>query len=517
MTAGDDIPGDARMARLCPPMPRGGWFGWLGPGIVTLIALLLRLPNLGEPRSIVFDETYYAKDGLSLLLFGHERQAIEGADQRILDLVADPEALNGVFKDEAAFVVHPPLGKWLIAGGEHLFGMNPFGWRFASLVAGVFAVLLAARILRRVARSNLVGTIGGLLIALDGLAIVMSRTALLDGFLMLFVLIGFGCLVLDRDWTRRRLAGGATRLWWRPWLLASGVGIGLACAVKWSGLYYLAAFGLMAVLWTVGARRAAGESRPWRAVIRRDILPSFLTLVPIAIVVYIASWAGWFLTDGGWDRQWAAQNPEGWAFLPDALRSLWNYHRDAWGFHTNLTTPHSYSANPWTWPVQGRPTSFFYESPDNICGTTSCAREVLALGNPILWWAGVLALFHQLWRWIARRDWRSGAVLGGFAAGWVPWLFFQHRTVFEFYSIVFEPFVMMALALSLGVVLGPAARAGAGHLAVEAVRRRRRGAIAIGVFLVLAVAAAWFFYPIWVGTPIPYDQWQWRMWLPSWI
>ncbi|MDP3972486.1 MAG: phospholipid carrier-dependent glycosyltransferase, partial [Candidatus Nanopelagicales bacterium] len=415
ITADDQTSADDRVARLCPPMPRGGWLGWLAPTVTALIALVLRLPNLSQPRSIVFDETYYAKDALSLLLFGYERQAVEGADQRILESTGDPQALAELFNGESAFVVHPPFGKWLIAAGEHVFGMTPFGWRIAALVAGVLSVVLAARILRRISRSNLIGTIAGFLVALDGLHIVMSRTALLDGFLMLFVLIGFGCVVLDRDWVRRRLTQGAVRLWWRPWLLAAGVSLGLACGVKWSGIYYLAAFGLMAVIWTVGARRAAGQTHPWLTVARRDILPAFLILVPIAVVTYVATWTGWFISDGGWDRQWAAQNPGGRTLIPDALRSLWHYHREAWGFHTNLSTPHSYSANPWTWPVQGRPTSFFYENSNGVCGAKECAQEVLALGNPIAWWAAVLALFHQLWRWVARRDWRSGAVLCGFA------------------------------------------------------------------------------------------------------
>ena len=32
--------------------------------------------------------------------------------------------------------VHPPLGKWLIALGIRIFGMNPVGWRIGAAVAG---------------------------------------------------------------------------------------------------------------------------------------------------------------------------------------------------------------------------------------------------------------------------------------------------------------------------------------------------------------------------------------------
>ena len=91
---------------------------------------------------------------------------------------------------------------------------------------------MLVRIARRMFRSTVLGCAAGLLMALDGLHFVLSRTALLDIFLMLFVLAAFGALVLDRDARRRRWLramesgldpsrpGRASRLpfavpWWR--------------------------------------------------------------------------------------------------------------------------------------------------------------------------------------------------------------------------------------------------------------------------------------------------------------
>ena len=496
-------------------MPAGGWRGWSGPIAVTLIAAVLRLVDLGRPHAVAFDETYYMKDALSLLLFGYERSAVEGADQTILDTGGSPEGLASVFNPDAAFVVHPPLGKWVIASGEQLFGVTPFGWRIGVAVLGILSVLLVARIVRRLTRSNLIGTLAGLLLAIDGLAIVMSRTALLDNSLMFFVIVAFGALLLDRDQSRKKLAALGENLtamgpalWWRPWRIAAGISLGLACGVKWSGLYFIAAFGILTVLWDVGSRRAIGCKMPFRSMLVRDALPAFISIVGVAIVVYLTTWSGWLLTDGGWGRDWAVGEPTSFGWIPDSLRSLWHYHAEAWGFHTNLESDHSYEANPWGWPVQARPTSFFYESPTGICGADKCAQEVLALGNPFVWWAATAALFHQAGRWVGRRDWRSGAVLCGFAAAWVPWLFFENRTIFSFYSIVMLPFMVMALAMSLGTVLGPVNAPG---------NRRVVGSVAVGSFVVLAIAASWWFYPIWTGQPIPYDMWNLRMWFPSWV
>ena len=509
--------------RLVPPMPAGGWRGWAGPLLVTALAAVIRIVNLGHPHAIVFDETYYPKDALSLLRFGVERGFLENANELLIGSDGNWRELD-IWTDKPGYVVHPPLGKWLIGLGEYVFGATPFGWRITVAVLGVIAVLLTARIARRLTRSNLLGTVAGLLLAIDGMHIVLSRTGLLDLILGFWVLVTFGLLLLDRDRMRARLAalvhesggtlgdlndGWGPRLGLRPLRWAAAFALGAATATKWSGLWFVIAFGLMTVLWDVSARRIVGVRHPWKATLLRDALPAAAAWVGIVVVVYVASWTGWFLSDDGYARDWAAS--QGPSIIPESLRSLWHYHAEAYRFHVGLRSEHSYASNPLSWLLQTRPTSFYWdlvEDGTGACGAQKCASSVLALGNPVIWWAGTLALVHQLWRWAARRDWRSGAVLAGVAAGWVPWLFTLDRTVFTFYTVVFAPFLVMALTLTLGAILGPA---DAGE------KRRERGALVAGAVVVAAVVVAWWFMPVWTGESIPYDAWRLRMWMPTWI
>ena len=104
------------------------------------------------------------------------------------------------------YVVQPPLGKLLMAVGEWLFGLTTLGWRVAPALIGTLAVLVMCRVARRLTRSTLLGCTAGLLLSLDGLEFVLSRTGILDIFLMFFVLAAFGALVVDRDVSRGRLA-----------------------------------------------------------------------------------------------------------------------------------------------------------------------------------------------------------------------------------------------------------------------------------------------------------------------
>lgn len=518
---------------------------WLGPLFVALVAGVLRFWNLGRPNAVIFDETYYAKDAWALINQGYEGSWPKDIDKSILK---DPSAVP--IPTDPGYVVHPPVGKWIIGIGEKLFDFTPFGWRFMVAVLGTLSVLMLCRIGRRLFRSTFLGCLAGALLAVDGLHFVMSRTALLDLVLMFFVLAAFGCLIVDRDWARRRLAAAlpededgvlrpdaevaeSVRLGWRPWRIAAGVMLGLAAGTKWNGLYVMAAFGVLTVLWDVGGRRVAGAARPYLTVLKKDLVPAFVSTVPVAIVTYTLSWSGWFLTDKGYFRGWADKrlglSPEhiplplfgdlklpqvDMTWVPAPLRSFWHYETEVYSFHVNLTSGHAYQSNPWSWILLGRPVSYYYEDPkagEDGCpdGTVDkCASEVLALGTPLLWWAASLAICYILWRWFFRRDWRAGAIACGIAAGWVPWFFYQERTIFLFYAVVFVPFLCLAVSMMIGAMLGPPG---------SDERRRAIGAIGAGVLVLLIIWNFIYFYPLYTGQPIPVDDWRDRMWLDTWV
>ena len=515
MTSAPDRSIDSLPDRLAPAMPSSGWRGWVGPLAVGAIAGLTRIPNLGRPNAVVFDETYYAKDAWSYLRYGVEIDEVDNHKDLMLQ-AGDNWRTVEAFSGDPGFIVHPPVGKWTIAAGEYLFGVTPFGWRIAIAIFGVLAVIITARIVRRLTRSDVLGTIAGLLLALDGIHLVMSRTALLDLVLGFWVLAGFGLLLIDRDHTRSLVAGMVRKrgvdqvaaglgpwLGLRLWRIAAIAAFGLAIGTKWSGVYFLAAFMALSLFWDASLRKGIGVDHPWSSAFARDLPLAAASTLLVAVGVYLFTWTGWFTTSTGWSRNWAAD--QGPSVVPDPIRSLWHYHSEMWNFHTNLSAEHNYASNPLSWPFMTRPTSFYYESPQG-CGTDSCSSAILAVGNPIIWWAALLAIPYQLWRWIAARDWRSGAIIVGIAAGWLPWLLYLDRTIFTFYTVVYVPFVVMAVTLTLGSI----ARAFTGH-------RRWIGTTVVGAYLIAVVIAAWWFYPVWTADVISYDAWRVRMWLPTWI
>ena len=205
------VAADPRLERL---------YGWLAPTLITVLAAVLRLWNLGHPHALVFDETYYVKDAWSQWNLGYAATWPEGADARFAAGETD------IFTTTSSFVVHPPLGKYLIGVGMWLFGPdNSFGWRISTALAGTALVLVLFLLAKTLTNSTVFASVAAFLLAIDGLGIVMSRVALLDVFLALFILLAFWFVALDRARTLDRLAARTARRvrirWCSAWSTAT--------------------------------------------------------------------------------------------------------------------------------------------------------------------------------------------------------------------------------------------------------------------------------------------------------
>ena len=402
--------------------------------IITIFSLIIRIWHLNLPKGYIFDEIYYAKNANSLIEHGVELNEQGGAD----------------------FIVHPPLGKWLIGIGIKIFGNNEFGWRIIPALVGTACVILIYLIAQRLFNSIFLSSTAALLMALDGLALVMSRVALLDIFLMFFILLCCYFILTNNLWL-------------------SGVAIGLAGASKWSGFFLIP----LIIALTIN----------WKNLQLSSLLRRLVQFIFIPIGVYFITWIGWILNSNGWGRQSGG----------NLFTSLWKYHIEILNFHRELSEKHAYNANPWSWLVLGRPTSFYYESPSD-CGAASCAQEILAIGTPVLWWAGVFAIAVTAGLFIVSKDRIAAFILAGIAGTYLPWFFIQSRTMFYFYAISILPFLILALIYTF-------------NWALKYKDYRKY----IGVFIIVVAINFIYFLPIFLGIQMPYSDWLDRMWLPSWI
>jgi dolichyl-phosphate-mannose-protein mannosyltransferase len=506
---------------------RGKALALLIPLTLLAVAGTLRFYRLDEPQRCYFDETYYYYQARDLREQGVER----------------------------LFAVHPPVGKWMIAGGLALFGVErgspldeavvvdpgecrvsdqaenspartreaaeSFARRFAPALVGTLWVGVTYLAALRLFRRRGTAALAALLLSVEGLAFTMSRIAMLDVFLGFWVTVGFWLLLVDRD---QQWAGPhgmpphhkddplPRRPRWARYL--AGVAFGLALATKWSALLAIAAAGLFLMVSELAWRRQLTGS-PWVKT-GRIVVSGTVTLVLVPLAVYVLSYSSWFanfeytqVSQQLCSAQGSVQEcPTSLAGQVERVAQSWlGEQARIFRFHRDLDAEHPYRAPARTWPLLLRPVVYYYESCPQADADqgASCqvqrghVAEILGIGNPMIWWMALPAYLVVLWAAARRREWAAGAILVFLVLQYVPW-FWSPRPVFLFYATPLVPFICLALA----------------YAAVRASARRRLRWIPAAV-ATLALIGFLFWYPVLAGLEIPRSMWQLRMWLPSWI
>jgi len=185
-----------------------------------------------NPPTYVFDEIYYVPEAKFII------------------------AHSGVLNAD-----HPPLAKLFIAGGINLFGDNPFGWRFFSIIFGTISIVLIYLICRRLNMSRLASNIAAFLFGLENLAFIQASIAMLDVYSVTFMLAALFLFI------RRNLA-------------LSGLFVSLSMLAKLTGALTLAIFFLYWIF---------TERRKWKTFVipAAVAMVSFLVLMPVLDFVTI--------------------------------------------------------------------------------------------------------------------------------------------------------------------------------------------------------------------------------------
>ncbi|WP_370625060.1 dolichyl-phosphate-mannose--protein mannosyltransferase [Corynebacterium sp. TAE3-ERU12] len=424
-------------------------------GVCALLTRFAWITHPDDHGSPVFDEKHYVPQAWQMLQ-------------------STRSVISGGIEDNPGFglVVHPPTAKRIIAIGEWLFGYGPLGWRFMSAICGTIVVLLIMDLTRRLTAEPIAVITAGLLSVCDGVLFLGSRVGMLDIFQTLFIVAAAWALLIDQE----RPSG------WRWWRFTAGVMLGLALCVKWSGLYYMAAFGLLTVGLDLWSRK-----RGLRKVALVDIPGALVHIVVVPLAMYLLSFRSWFAEETSVYRH---RNGDG------ALANFLYYQKGVLEFHTSLTTSggheHPWESKPWDWLWAGRPMMYYSaESGDHK------AYQML-FGTPPIWWVLVPVMLWAVWR-LVRADGRFVLPVVGFIAGWVPWAIGYDRQMYFFYATAIIPFVILALAI----------------IAADLIRWRW-GLLVISGYLALVAVAFVFWLPIMTGAMIPSDSINLRMWLPKW-
>ena len=401
--------------------------------LILIFAFLSRIFNLSYPPNFYFDEVYNAFTTLEFVK--GNVQAYEWFH-------------TSEVEGTAYGWTHPPLAKLLGSLGVVVFGPISFGWRIVNVGLGVGVVYLVYLLfLSLFPKKKDWAILASFFVSLDGLVLVQSRINMNDIVALFFILLSFLMFVKYQG------AGKGRR---RLFLL--GLVLGLAVATKWTGIFLILVFGL----W-IGVQNIK-KIFTWPVI--------FFNLVVLPGAVYLLSYSQYFVLGGTWG----------------AFSEL---HKQMWWYNTNLTATHTYQSDWWTWPISLRPVWYFVEY-----GVEKVAN-IYAMGNPFLWWFGILGVFYVAYKAWLKKDWRLWLVVVGYLAFWLPWAR-APRVMFIYHYLPSVPFLCMALSYSLS------------ELPVRYCR------LLVGLIVAVVGITFVFFYPHWTGIFVPKWWDELYPWFPSW-
>ena len=377
--------------------------------------------------------------------------------QPIWDEIYFPVFAGNYLNGTPFFDLHPPLGKFIIAFGIAFVGDTPIGWRSMPALFGIAMVPLAAMLGWYYFRERVAALLLATFFACETMLIVYSRTGLMDGILVFFMLATL-------------LA--ALRVGRREQILWPTVLLGLTIAVKWAAFPLAVPVGY--ILW------------------RRGFLKPFLVTLWVPAVVYI------FVVLAG-----QVANPTGAGrFFNDnnVFTNSVQWHRQALK-NVSRAVPNDQASPWWSWPLMTRPVLLYYQE-----YATGKVATILAVGNPVVWWSSTCAVaagIFELWRrFVTSRpilDHPLMPIVLGYVCLMLPWMP-GTRIPYLYNYLPIYPFAILALVYWLSRLW----------------RYRTWGAWAVVAFAAGAVVVAVYFLPMTAALPMSHESLRQHIWLGSW-
>lgn len=485
------------------------WF-WIGILGIFLLSLSLRFWGLGRFNTFVFDEVYYAKFGSNYLT------------------------------QTPFFDGHPPLGKLIIALGMWISDRIPWwkdqvngltgslrpawSYRWINALFGSFIPLIITGIAYQLSQRRSFALLAGLFTACDGIFIVESRYALINIYIVVFGLLGQWLFLLALANHRQQR---------RFYLVLAGVAFGASAATKWNGLWFLLGTYLIWIFawgWKIIGRiskvntsresRNLWESEPEKSPLQNltqlNVVSFGFYLGIIPVLIYSLIWIPHLLIDKRYN------------FL-QVHQQILLFHERLGG---NSPTVHPYCAAWYKWPLLTRPMAYLYETATSLKeplpvvgpplpkGFGQVIYDVHAMGNPFLWWFGVIALVLLLimlgWQavnFLVKKKrftttptlsvdtWVALYLVLNYAANLLPWVGVT-RCLFIYHYMTAVVFAFMAIAWFVDQCLGSY---------YKLLR-------AVGVTITFMILTAFVFWlPLYLALPLSPHGYKLRMWFSSWI
>lgn len=417
-------------------------------------------------------------------------------------------------------ITHPPLGKVIMSWGVSLFGMNPFGWRFAGTMMGILMLPAMYCFGKLLFKKTSWATCLTLLMTLDGMHFVQTRIATIDSYGVFFIILMY--LFMYKYYTMSFYEDKLYKTFIPLGL--SGIAFGLGAASKWIGIY--AGAGLAVIFFITVFRRLHEYYRATDALkgdlsrftdqqveylkeIKSTFMPKLIKtllfcvgfFVIIPAIIYCLSYIPYFNAPG---------NKGAW------YKTIWENQKYMLNYHGGLGNDTHFFRSPWyEWPVLGLP-MWYYDGSELAAGQMEC---ISCFGNPLIWWSGLLATISSIIILVKKavkryhcQDLETGLRLNkeiqtllfvaiGLAANYLTWVLIP-RSTFIYHYFASLPFIMIFTVYIFRQLYK---------------RYGKKAVVGIVVFFCLAALLFALFYPVWSGMEISMNfSDTFQRWFDSW-
>ena len=393
--------------------------------------------------------------------------------------VGEPGWYNGTYFDEIYHArtayehlhgqkpyetTHPPLGKLLMAAGIAIFGMTPFGWRFAGTLIGVLMLPALYLLAKQLTHKRGTAALSMTAFSLDLMHYTQTRIATIDSFPVFFILLSylFMARYMQTDvFKEEEHPGLVSKTYLRTLvpLLLCGISMGLSIASKWIGIYSAVGLALLFFItlyrqWRVSYLASGLDQTDGRVCIARDFalkrilvtcLFCVLFFVMIPCVIYYLCYIPYLAPTG----------PVTIKRLIEAQQGMLSYHSTP-----GLGMDHPFQSPWWQWPLILKPMWFAQDKYE----PAGYASTIMCMGNPFIYYLGALAMLAVLAVFVVRLvklrfalsmdvdeqdDGQSILVVSiGFLAQYLPWVLVP-RSMYMYHYFASVPFIILATMLCM--------------------------------------------------------------------
>lgn len=432
---------------------------------------------------------------------------------------------------------HPPLGKLIMALPVLLFGFSPFTYRIMGAIAGLLMIPVIYILAKRLFKNRKWAFLAGMLMTFDNFHLAHTRMGTVDSFLVLFILLSvlFMKDFIDLD-SEIDLTNNKKK---RNKLLLSGLFMGCAVTTKWTALYALLG---IAIVFFAHLFKKYEDKRKTRINYNKASKMTLLTLVILSLIpivlyygvlmvnsslattlvfsyylivcvitilillrklikkdkrlkyTFITCGIAFILIPGIIYILSYELFPNVYGYTINSIKNIFKQAVDMYHYHANLVERHPFESDWYCWPVMIKPVWYYVGYYGGNLKST-----IVGIGNPIIWWSGVIASLYVFVRTLIKRESNNFFISVFILCTLMPYVFIG-RAMFMYHYFPTLPFVMLAI-VSL----------------IKWITEKMKSNSFYIFYVALVIIIFLVFYPVTTGLTTTSEYVNALKWLSSWI